>query len=87
MSYMKFGMGRASRDVQTDIRRHHITREEGVALTRRYDGEFPKNHFKWFLNYIDATEEFFWEVCDFYRELSNVWEKKSEKWVLTHVVS
>ena len=26
LSYMKFGMGRCSRDVQTDIRRNHITR-------------------------------------------------------------
>ncbi|MHC4593547.1 MAG: N-acetyl sugar amidotransferase [Planctomycetota bacterium] len=87
LSYIKFGMGRASRDAQTDIRRHHITHEEGVALVQRYDGEFPQEHFQWFLNYTDVTEEFFWEVCDFYRELSNVWEKENGKWVLKHVVS
>jgi N-acetyl sugar amidotransferase len=87
LSYMKFGMGRASRDAQTDIRRHHITREEGVALTRRYDGEFPKNHFQWFLKYADISEEFFYEVCDFYRGLSNVWKKEDGKWILTCIVS
>jgi len=86
MSYMKFGMGRASRDAQQDIRRHHITREEGVALVQRYDGEFPKNHFKWFLNYIDADEQFFWDVCNFYRDLTNVWKKESGQWVIKHVV-
>ena len=54
---MKFGMGRASRDAQ-DIRRKHITREEGVALVNRYDGEFLANHFQWFLEYLDITEDF-----------------------------
>lgn len=86
LSFMKFGMGRASRDSQTDIRRHHITREEGVALTRRYDGEFPTRHYQWFLNYLDITDEFFWEVCDFYRSQSNVWDKKGSQWKLKYQV-
>ena len=80
LSYMKFGLGRASRDAQTDIRRHHITREEGKALVRRYDGEFPKRHFEWFLDYTGISEEFFWEVMDMYRERSNVWKKIDGEW-------
>ena len=87
LSLMKFGMARASRDAQQDIRRHHITREEGVALTRRYDAEFPQRHFQWFLDYVDVNEEFFWQVCDRYRSLSNVWEKNSGESVLVHQVS
>lgn len=87
LSYMKFGMGRASRDAQTDIRRHHITREEGVALVQRYDGEFPKNHFQWFLDYLDISEQFFWEVCDSYRALSNVWEQENGEWIMKYIVS
>ena len=84
---MKFGMARASRDAQQDIRRHHITREEGVALTRRYDGEFPKRQFRWLLDYMDIDEDFFWEVCNFYRGKSNVWNEVNGKWSLSHVVS
>ena len=80
LSYMKFGMCRASRDVQTDIRRHHITRDEGVILVNRYDGEFPERHFKWFLDYMDVSEDFFWQVMDLYREKSNVWNKVNGKW-------
>jgi len=87
LGYMKFGLGRASRDAQQDIRRNHITRDEGVILVRRYDHEFPKKHFNWFLNYLGITEEFFWQVMDFYREKSNVWKKEYGKWVLKHVVS
>jgi N-acetyl sugar amidotransferase len=86
LSYMKFGMCRASRDAQQDIRRNHITREEAVRLVRRYDGEFPKRHFKWFLDYMNVSEEYFWEVMDRYREKSNVWEKVRGQWHLKHVV-
>ncbi len=86
LSYMKFGMGRASRDAQGDIRRHHLTREEGVALVRRYDGEFPARYFDWFLKYLEITRERFWEVMDMYRSLSNVWRKDGKEWVMTHPV-
>lgn len=86
LAYMKFGLGRASRDAQQDIRRNHITREEGVALVHRYDHEFPKKHFRWFLDYLGITEEFFWEVMDFYRDKSNAWEKVHGKWKLKYIV-
>lgn len=86
LSFMKFGMGRASRDAQQDIRRHHITRDEGIALVRRYDGEFPKRFFRWFLDYLDISEETFWAVMDKYRALSNVWERVDGEWQLTHAV-
>jgi N-acetyl sugar amidotransferase len=86
-SYMKFGLGRCSRDAQQDIRRNHITRDEGVALVRRYDGEFPKKKFKWMLNFLDITEEHFWEVMNFYRNQSNVWKMENGIWKLKYVVS
>ncbi len=82
LSFMKFGMGRCSRDVQTDIRRNHITREEGVKLVKRYDGEFPKKYFNWFLEYTMIDEDFFWEIMNYYRNISNVWEYKNGSWNL-----
>ena len=39
-TYIKFGLGRATYDASQEIRNHHITREEGVALVRRFDGEY-----------------------------------------------
>lgn len=86
LGYMKFGMARATRDAAQDIRRHHITREEGVALVRRYDDEFPKKHFRWFLDYLNITEETFWEVMDFWREQSKVWKKENGVWKLKKAV-
>ncbi len=87
LGYMKFGMGRASRDAQQDIRRNHITRSEGVALVQKYDNEFPKRHYQWFLNYLGISEEFFWEVMNLYREKSNVWKLENNEWNLTHIVT
>lgn len=86
LSFMKFGMGRASRDAQQDIRRHHITRDEAIALVKRYDGEFPIRFYQWFIDYCDITENELWEIFDRYRELSNVWKKVDGKWELTDAI-
>ena len=40
-TYIKYGIGRTSYDAAQEIRNEEITREEGVALCKRYDGEFP----------------------------------------------
>jgi len=40
-TFIKFGIGRASYDAAQEIRSGDITREEGVALVKRFDGEFP----------------------------------------------
>jgi len=86
LAYIKFGTGRATSDAAHEIRDGHMTREEGVALVRKYDGEFPKKHFKEFLEYVDITEEYFWEVIDSFR-LPHLWEKVNGEWKLKHQVS
>jgi len=86
LAYMKFGLGRCSRDAMQDIRRNHITRDEGIALVKRYDDEFPKKHFHWFLEYLGITEEAFWEVMNHYRSHSNAWKMVNGTWKLKHTV-
>ncbi len=87
LGYIKFGMGRASRDAQMEIRNNHISREEAVTLVKRYDGEFPQKYFKDFLEYTDMQESDFWEVVDFYRtESPHLWKKVDGEWKLTHNV-
>ena len=41
-TWIKFGIGRATYDAAQEIRSDDITRDEGVALVRRFDGEFPE---------------------------------------------
>ena len=49
MHYIKFGFGRCTSEASQEIRNRHITREEGVALVHKYDGEFPKKYFQDFV--------------------------------------
>ena len=83
LGFIKFGLGRANRDAQMEIRHKHITREEGVVLVRRFDGEFPKKYFKDFLKYLDINEGHFWKVIDRYR-MPHIWKKINGKWELRH---
>lgn len=41
-TYIKFGIGRATYDAAQEVRSGDILREEGQALVRKYDGEFPE---------------------------------------------
>jgi len=85
LSYIKFGLGRATRDAMMEIRSGHITRDEGIALVKRYDGEFPKKYFKDFLEYLNISEKHFWKIIDLYRS-PHLWTKVKGKWKLKHTV-
>lgn len=85
-TFIKFGIGRASYDTSQEIRNGKITREEGVALVRKFDSEFPKKFFAEILEYMNITEEQFWEVIDKARS-PHLWEKQGNEWKLRHQVS
>lgn len=85
-TYIKFGIGRATYDAAQEIRSGHLTREEGVALVRRYDGEFPKKYFKEILEYMDISEKLFWETINKFRP-PHLWKKEKGKWILKHQVT
>ncbi len=81
MAYVKFGWGRASREAANDIRCGHIDREEGIALVKRYDSEFPGKYFRRFLEYLDISEEKFWQIVDRFRP-RHIWKKIDDRWIL-----
>jgi len=81
LSFIKFGIGRATSDSAHEIRDQHITREEGVELVRKFDGEFPQKYFQEFLEYCNITEDYFWEVIDSWRS-SHLWVKVNGEWKL-----
>jgi N-acetyl sugar amidotransferase len=85
-TYIKFGLGRASYDASQEIRNKHLTREEGVALVHRFDGEFPEKYFKEIMDYIDMDPERFLELCDEFRS-PHLWKKEGGEWKLRHRVS
>ena len=57
--HIKFGIGRATYDASQEVRNEEITREEGVALVRKYDGEFPERFADEVFRYLSIPEKQF----------------------------
>jgi N-acetyl sugar amidotransferase len=84
---IKFGIGRATYDAAQEIRNGKITRDEGVLLAKKFDQEFPHKFYTEFLEYINTTDDKFWEVVDRFRS-PHLWGKDADgKWKLRHTVS
>jgi N-acetyl sugar amidotransferase len=86
-TFIKFGIGRTTYDASQEIRNKHLTREEGKALVKRFDGEFPDRYFNDVMNYIEMKPEHFHELCDKFRS-PHLWIKDSNgKWNLRHNIN
>lgn len=84
-THIKFGIGRATYDASQEIRNHHITREEAVALVRRYDGEVPRKYLPEFLDYLGLKESEFFEIADRFRS-PHLWRRIQNGWELRYKV-
>jgi hypothetical protein len=84
-THVKFGLGRASYDASQEIRNKHLTREEGVALARQFDGEMPTHYFREVMEYIGLDPEEFMDLCDRFRP-PHLWEKANGKWKLRRAI-
>jgi len=101
-TYIKFGIGRATYDSAQEIRSGEITREEGVALIRRYDGEFPERFADEIFDYLSIGEDDFPEAHKMFDQpimdhdsfmgladkarSPHLWEFKNGAWSLRHVI-
>lgn len=85
-TYIKFGIGRATYDASQEIRNKHLTREEGMALVKRFDGEFPDKYFNEVMEYLDIKPDHFMELCDKFRS-PHLWGKLNNRWELRHTVN
>lgn len=87
LAFIKFGLGRATSDSAHEIRDGHLTREEGIALVNKFDGEFPQKYFSTFLEYCNINEDYFNAVIDSWRS-PHLWGKTSDgEWKLNHNVA
>ncbi len=85
-TFIKFGIGRTTYDASQEIRNLHINREEGVALAKKFDGEFPDRYFNEIMEYLDIDPDYFKnELCDKFRS-PHLWDKVNGEWKLRHNV-
>lgn len=86
LSYIKFGIGRATSDSAHEIRDGKITRDEGISLVKKFDGELPKKYFQETLDYMEITEDEFEKVIDSWRS-PHIWKKnKNDEWELKYPI-
>ncbi|MCL5666510.1 MAG: N-acetyl sugar amidotransferase [Patescibacteria group bacterium] len=81
LKYLKFGYGRATDDASYEIRMGRMTREEGVEMVAKYDSVKPSS-LKTYLEFMDMTEEEFFQAVEPMRD-PKIWEKTgSGEWVV-----
>jgi hypothetical protein len=85
-TFVKFGIGRATYDASQEIRNNHLTRDEGKALVKKFDGEFPDRYFSEIMEYVGIKPERFNELCDEFRS-DHLWKKVNGEWKLRHTVN
>ncbi|AVM74866.1 N-acetyl sugar amidotransferase [Magnetospirillum gryphiswaldense] len=101
-THVKFGIGRATYDASQEIRSGDITRDEGVALVKRYDGEFPERFIDELFQYLSlpaaqfpkASAQFEQPLMDrdYFMHLSDrfrsphLWTRVNGQWALRHTV-
>lgn len=86
LSYIKFGIGRATSDSAHEIRDDKISREEGIALVKKYDGEFPSKYLDVMLEYCGISKQELDEFIDSWRS-DHIWMKNNNgEWELRNPI-
>jgi N-acetyl sugar amidotransferase len=101
-TWIKFGIGRATYDAAQEIRSQDIEREEGVALVRRFDGEFPERFAEEIFRYLSLPENEFPVAARMFEQpvldrpyfdaltdqfrSPHLWQYEDGRWQLRHTV-
>jgi N-acetyl sugar amidotransferase len=101
-TWIKFGIGRASYDAAQEVRNGDITRDEGIALVRRFDGEYPARFDDEIFAYLSLPKKEFGAVSDrferpvidreYFDSLADrfrsphLWKWQNGTWSLRHAV-
>ena len=82
IKYVKFGFGSVTDQMMISINDGLISREEAFKKVKKYDGKCHKRYIKMFCNYLNITQEEFWDVVESFRG-QHVWENNNEgEWKL-----
>lgn len=65
---IKFGIGRATYDAAQEIRSGDINRDEGIALVKRFDSEFPERFAEQIFRYLSINKREFPEASRMFEQ-------------------
>ena len=75
LKYFKFGFGKTTDEVSELIRLGEMERDEAIELVKKYDGKCSTIYIKKFCEYLEFSEDEFWDVANSFRN-KNIWQKK-----------
>lgn len=82
LKYLKLGFGRVTDQVCEAINAKLMSREDGIKLVKEYDGKCDASFIKRFCQYLEMTEETFWQIAERYRN-KNLWRQDEQgEWQL-----
>ena len=73
LKYLKFGYGRATDDASMEIRHGRMSREEGIAMVKRYDAQEPKS-LDFYCEFLGISKAHFYELVDQQRD-QQIWSR------------
>ncbi len=79
LKFVKFGYGRASDHASKDIRTAYMTRKQGIEMVRKHDHVISSD-LRYWLDYVDMSEEEFWLTADRFRDSRVWWIERGEWW-------
>lgn len=86
LKYLKFGYGRATDDVSTEIRHGRMTREDGIELVQEYDAARPRS-LDAYLKFLGLTEAEFEDAITPMRD-PKIWQRDATgRWRVTDSVA
>ena len=101
-TYIKFGIGRTTYDAAQEIRSGEIDRDEGVALIKRFDGEWPERYADEIFQYLSITKDQYGDVADMFEQpvvdkdyfmrltdkfrSPHLWAHNGNSWALRHPI-
>ncbi len=78
LKFLKFGYGRATDDASMEIRHGRLTREEGIALVRKYDSVEPST-LEFYCDFLGISRAEFYQSVQPMRD-SAIWEHDDDGW-------
>lgn len=61
IKFYKFGFGKTTEYVNEELRRGVLSRKEAIEIVEQYDGKCSDEYIRSFCNYIEISENCFWE--------------------------
>ena len=85
LKYIKFGYGRATDDVSTEIRHGRLSREDGIELIRQYDAVEPSS-LEFYCEFLGISVSQFYDSIEALRD-GRIWARTKDGWEVTDSIT